>query len=83
MLHEVPWGVQEAAALLETKCRTRWAKVRDERVQERADIKADNEAWLMEEEVARMRVDAENTEVTDDESANLESGEDCVLGVSY
>ena len=83
MLHEESWGVQQAVVRLETKCRTRWAKVWAERAQEREDIKADNGAWLMEEEVARMRVDAENTEVTDDESANLESDGDCVLGVSY
>ena len=65
----------------------RWKKVwkarRKEGVAEAAYLRSRRAERRGAEELARMRVDAENTDVTDDESANLESDEDCVLGVSY
>ena len=39
--------------------------------------------WMVEEEVARMQIEEVNTDVTDDESANLGFEDDCVLGGSY
>ena len=60
-----------------------WKARAKERAEEAAYLKSRIAEVKMEEELARMRVDAENTDVTDDASANLGCEEDCVLGVSY
>ena len=60
-----------------------WEARRKEGAEEAAYLRSRIAEVKMAEELARMRVDADNTDLTDDESANLACEEDCVLGGSY
>ena len=46
-------------------------------------VKARKAEWMLEEKLAKMQIDAENTGVTDIESASLGWVEECALGVGY
>ena len=60
-----------------------WAKREGWRVWRAMLMRARLAEWELEEEVARMQIEEVNTDVNDDEGANLGCDEDCVLGVSY
>ena len=60
-----------------------WAKRDAWRAWRYTHVKARKAEWMLEEKLAKMQIDAENTGVTDIESAGLGWVEECVLGVGY
>ena len=70
MLGKMPKGVKAAVDYMVRKFGFVWQQVWAQRAQERAAIKAHNEAWMLEEELATMQIGAVTTGVAIDESAS-------------
>ena len=79
VLRKVTKETQLEVKALAEKCKGQWGQVGAQRAAEKAAIKADNAAWMLEEQLAMMQMD----DVTGDECVSLGSDEECALFNGY